>query len=659
MIENLKNKPFEAASNVKYYYEQPKNRFLEIIKEKVPWCISRERVWGTPLPIWKCKNCSSIEGLFSRKEIIHRASKLPNGENFELHRPWIDEIIIHCSKCHAEMTREPFVLDTWHNSGSAPYSSLTNPEYDKLIPAYFLTEGIDQTRGWAYTLLMLNVILQNASQSPFESFLFTGHVLDEKGNKMSKSLGNVVDAFTLLRDNPVDLVRFYFMWKSSPIEPLNFDTKEMISRPHQVLSTLYYLHIYYRQNAEYDVFDYLGSTQKPEMGISKKLLKSQDIWILTKLEKLVRNVTNLIDECRFHEACHEIEDFIINSLSQTYVPLIRYDLWSDDLENRERRFTVYKILSCCLFALDLVLHPICPFITEFLYQSNFKRVESILFDRSLDIEFLKKVSNDKVEFAFDKIKEISSMSFSLRNKLKLKRRWPLESIFVFSQDVEFLEMEGMLGLLREQMNIENIIVKKVRWTDKAAKLVDMIRNNAPVIPNLTVNRKTVAKELKGDIMLFIEKFDKLDKNFVLDQLQESGSLDLEYSEGKSFKLTLEDVNIDFDTTNGYSALERDNLILFLNTHRNDELIIKGMVKDLARNIQQLRKELGYSPTKILDTAYISNFSEDEISKIQKFEDVLRNLVRVNKIVFPDRISNGGIKPKQVEIDGRDISIYIQ
>ena len=659
MIENLKNKPFEAASNVKYYYEQPKNRFLEIIKEKVPWCISRERVWGTPLPIWKCKNCSSIEGLFSRKEIIHRASKLPNGENFELHRPWIDEIIIHCSKCHAEMTREPFVLDTWHNSGSAPYSSLTNPEYDKLIPAYFLTEGIDQTRGWAYTLLMLNVILQNASQSPFESFLFTGHVLDEKGNKMSKSLGNVVDAFTLLRDNPVDLVRFYFMWKSSPIEPLNFDTKEMISRPHQVLSTLYYLHIYYRQNAEYDVFDYLGSTQKPEMGISKKLLKSQDIWILTKLEKLVRNVTNLIDECRFHEACHEIEDFIINSLSQTYVPLIRYDLWSDDLENRERRFTVYKILSCCLFALDLVLHPICPFITEFLYQSNFKRVESILFDRSLDIEFLKKVSNDKVEFAFDKIKEISSMSFSLRNKLKLKRRWPLESIFVFSQDVEFLEMEGMLGLLREQMNIENIIVKKVRWTDKAAKLVDMIRNNAPVIPNLTVNRKTVAKELKGDIMLFIEKFDKLDKNFVLDQLQESGSLDLEYSEGKSFKLTLEDVNIDFDTTNGYSALERDNLILFLNTHRNNELIIKGMVKDLARNIQQLRKELGYSPTKILDTAYISNFSEDEISKIQKFEDVLRNLVRVNKIVFPDRISNGGIKPKQVEIDGRDISIYIQ
>jgi len=658
IIEKLENKPFEAASNVKYFYEQPKNRFLEIIKEKVPWCISRERVWGTPLPIWKCKNCSTIEGLFSRKQIIQRASKLPHGENFELHRPWIDEIKINCGKCNEEMVREPFVLDTWHNSGSAPYSSLTDQEFEYLIPTYFLTEGIDQTRGWAYTLLMLNVILQDASQSPYKSFLFTGHVLDEKGNKMSKSLGNVVDAFTLLRDNPVDLIRFYFMWKSSPIEPLNFDTKEMISRPHQVLSTLYYLHVYYRQNADYDMFDYIDSSKKPEMGLAREFLKSQDVWILTKLEKLVTRVASLLDECRFHEACHAIEDFIINSLSQTYVPLIRYDLWSDDLENRERRFTVYKILSCCLFALNLILHPICPFITEFLYQSNFKRVDSILLDRSLNVDFLKKVSDEKVESAFDKIKEISSISFSLRNKLKLKRRWPLESIHIFSDEVDFLEMDGMLGLLRDQMNIENIIVNKIRWTNNAAKLIDMIKNNAPITPNLTINRKTVAKEVKGDIMLVIEKFDQLEKLFVLEQLQELGSLNLEYSDGKSLKLTLDDININFDTINGYSDAQRDNIILFLNTHRNDDLTIKGMVKDLARNIQQLRKELGYSPTRILNTAYISNLSREEVTRVQKFEEDLRNLVRVNKIVFPDMISDSSFNPKQIDIDGKEISIYI-
>ncbi|HEX5904457.1 MAG TPA: class I tRNA ligase family protein, partial [Candidatus Nitrosocosmicus sp.] len=334
MIDQMGSKPYEAASSVEYFYDQPKNRYLEIIKEKVPWCISRERLWGTPLPIWKCRTCFIIEGLFTRQEIVQRAIKLPHGENFELHRPWIDEVIIGCHKCNGEMVREPFVLDTWHNSGSAPYSSLTNKEFEDLIPASFLTEGIDQTRGWAYTLLMLNVILKNSSQSPFRSFLFTGHVLDEKGNKMSKSLGNVVDASTLLKDNPVDLVRFYFLWKSSPIEPLNFDTKEMISRPHQVLSTLYYLHVYYKQNADYDKFNYVTLAGKVDLNINKELLKSQDIWILTKLDKLISSSTNLLNECRFHEACHEIEDFIINSLSQTYVPLIRYDLWSDDLENK-------------------------------------------------------------------------------------------------------------------------------------------------------------------------------------------------------------------------------------------------------------------------------------------------------------------------------------
>ena len=155
---------------------------------------------------------------------------------FELHRPWIDRVEINCLKCNSRMVREPFVLDTWHNSGSAPFASFSDSEYNNLIPAVFLTEGIDQTRGWSYSLLMQNVILNNASTAPFQSFLFQGHILDEKGNKMSKSAGNVIEADFLLDQNPVDLIRFYFIWKSSPIEALNFSLKEMASRPYQVLS---------------------------------------------------------------------------------------------------------------------------------------------------------------------------------------------------------------------------------------------------------------------------------------------------------------------------------------------------------------------------------------------------------------------------------------
>ena len=198
MLDKLGDKAIKAAEDVEYFFDQPKNRFLEIIKEKHPWCISRERYWGCPIPVWKCNDCENTEQLFSRKEIVESAIELPDGENFELHRPWIDKIKVKCKECSGVMQREEFVLDTWHNSGAAPIASLDEATYKEKIPAPFFTEGIDQTRGWAYTLLIENVIYNNASVSPYKSFLFQGHVLDENGNKMSKSKGNVLEAKELL-----------------------------------------------------------------------------------------------------------------------------------------------------------------------------------------------------------------------------------------------------------------------------------------------------------------------------------------------------------------------------------------------------------------------------------------------------------------------------
>jgi isoleucyl-tRNA synthetase len=656
MIDKLENKPIDSANEVNYYYDQPKNRFAEIIKEKVPWCISRERFWGTPLPIWACATCHEKKGLFSRREIVESAISLPDGKDFELHRPWIDKIQIICPNCHNVMDRETFVLDTWHNSGSAPFSSLTDEEYDKLIPVEFLTEGVDQTRGWAYTLLMLNILLTDCPQSPFRSFLFTGHVLDEKGNKMSKSAGNVIDASLLLDKNPVDLARFYFMWKSSPIEPISFSTKEMLGRPHQIISTLYYLHVYYKQNSEYDGFDYSRYTLKSLF--SDGHLQTPDVWILTKLEKLITSVTSFIDDCKFHEASRSMEEFVIASLSQTYVPLIRYDLWNDELENQFRRFTIYSVLYTCLKNIDLLLHPFCPFTTDFLYLSCFKRHETILMDCWSDKEILQRVSNHETESAFDAVKEIASLSYSIRNKSKLKRRWPLESAYIYCKNVDFMKIKGIKEILHDQLNIKSLFVNELQYGSNVEKITSLLESKAPILPKIGINRKAVAKKVKSDIELLTQKFSLMDMNQILFDIKEKGFFSCHYSTNASIDLTETDLDIAYLPVEDYASGEKENILLIINISRNDELITKGLVRDLSRNIQQLRKELGFNPTEILTCAYIANMTKDEITQLQDYHGEIKNLVRVKDVVISE-VPDNKFNHKSIDIDGKEIKIFIE
>ncbi len=232
-VDRIREDVVKAAEKVEYFFEGPRNRFLAGLAESPAWCVTRERVWGTPLPIWVCEQCGEKTGAFSRDSIVKQAAELPDGPDFELHRPWVDRVVFRCPKCGGKAKREPFVLDTWHNSGASPYASFTDEEVKELVPVNFLTEAIDQTRGWAYTLLLLNVIKTGKPQAPYRKFLFQGHVLDEKGLKMSKRLGNVIQGLDLLRNNSVDLARFYVISKASPEDSVNFDMKEMAGRPFQ------------------------------------------------------------------------------------------------------------------------------------------------------------------------------------------------------------------------------------------------------------------------------------------------------------------------------------------------------------------------------------------------------------------------------------------
>ena len=653
MIEQLEDRPILAASNVEYFFDAPRNRYLEIIKEKVPWCISRERIWGTPLPIWTCRRCSHKLGLFSRNEIMKYADHLPDGPAFELHRPQIDRVEIKCGRCGSKMQREPFVLDTWHNSGAAPYASLRDEEFSSIIPAAFMTEGVDQTRGWAYTLLMQNVILTGGSLAPFKSFLFQGHVLDEKGNKMSKSLGNVIDAYHLLKENAVDLVRFYFMWKSSPIESLNFSLTEMTTRTYQIMSTLFYLHVYFSQNSQFDNFDRKAN----DLGWALKtdLLRIADKWVLSKLEYVINEVTVSFQKCRFHEGAKSVEEFVINTLSQTYIPMTRNEIWDDSLETLNRRLAIYAVLGHVLRQIDIMIHPFSPYTSDYLYLSCFSDRESVLLEAWPARN--KALIDIKIETVFDKLMEIVSLSNSARMKAKLRRRWPIRNVWICYPAQDHFDLESMPEMLKTQINVQNCIFIQYQNDTYLHKLLSLLDTGVPITPKVRLSKKNIGQKARGDFEKVLMSFENVNPYQLLRMIDSSGAFMLTYENGRGVKLTLEDLELSYDPKPGFALAEKDGIAVIIDGKRDKELIALGVMRDIARNLQQLRKERGYNTTDIIPIAHIADLSEEEISDLLPLAEELKYLVRVNKIITSkSRIQ--GVNYKVIELDGRKLYISV-
>ena len=648
-LDRLGDKAVKAAESVEYFFEPPRNRFLEIIKDKHPWCISRERTWGCPLPLWNCKKCHHSKWFFSRDEIVKTASELPDGPNFELHKPWIDNIVIKCEKCGNKMEREQFVLDTWHNSGAAPYASLTDSEYNELIPALFLTEGIDQTRGWAYTLLIENVIFNNAPIAPFKSFLFQGHVLDANGNKMSKSKGNVMDAAELLGKYSVDLIRLYFMWKSSPIEPINFSTDELVSRPYQILSTLYHLHLYFKQNSEYDKYD---KTHNIQWAKDKNLLKESEIWVLSKLQKLFSSTIESYDKCRFHEAARAIDDYLINSVSQVYIPITREELWAEDDSQKDRRFAIYATLAEILRNLDILLHPICPFTTQYLYSTMFAEKNNILledFPSALD-----SLTNDKVEEAFDLMKETVSVSAAARMKGKLKRRWPLNDAIICVEPTQKAKLETLSELLLSQLNVEKYNIIELEKSEGLDLVSNLLNARLPIIPKVELERKKIGPKAKQDMGRLLDKFSQTDPSLIVNSLLKNGMFTFDLGDNK-IELSKEDFIVGYSEKEGFAMSNRDSLVVFISTTRNREMLARGLIRDIARRLQVLRKERGYTPTDVLEAAYVLGLDEESLEMAKEKQSELSFLVRVKRIEFDDKAKNY----KDEDLDGQKIRISVE
>ncbi len=681
-LDRLGDRAVRAAEAARYFFEQPRNRFLGIVREKHPWCISRERSWGCPMPVWNCGECGNRDWLFSRGEIVKAAAELPDGPGFELHSPWIDRVTVRCSACGGTDTRrEKYVLDTWHNSGAAPFASMTDEGYAASVPAPFLTEGIDQTRGWAYTLLIQNVILGGGAGAPFASFLFQGHVLDADGGKMSKSQGNVIDAAALLEEHPADLVRLYFVRKSSPIEPLSFSAGEISSRPYQVLSTLYHMHLYYAQNSAYDRFD--PGEHTVEWAGREGLLSHPDRWVLSRLQRLARGAAEANDSCRFHEAARAVEEFVVGAVSQTYVPAVRRELWDEGGGGGgegagRRRLAIYAVLRRVLLAADVMMHPACPHTTEYLYRRALGGPRrSIMLEGWPEAD--PALEDEGVERSFEALGEAASACAAARMKAGLKRRWPLDGAIVCVAEggaagggagpaapgpVTAAALESLPGgLLDSHLNVEKHEVRRLAgaggW-DGPGAAAEMLRMGLPVEPRAALDRKKAgpkAGRMMPGLLAALDEMGPAEAARRLLALPEGAPLEVDAGGGGTVSLSAGDFGISVEAAAGHAAAARGNVMVIVPTSRSRELTARGLVRDVARRIQALRKEGGHEPTAVLEGAAVLGLEGEDAEMLGERRDELAFLVRVKRVsLSPSGFP--GASYKDEEIDGRAIRIAV-
>jgi len=433
---------------------------------------------------------------------------------------------------------------------------------------------------------------------------------------------------------------------------LNFSLDEMKTRPYQILSTLHNLHVYFKQNSEFDKFDQDRHTLKWVAG--KNLLGPTEVWLLSKMQGLIAEVTRDFDRCRFHEGAKAIDEFIINHLSQTYVPLTRNIIWDDSAENLDRRLAVYSVIGHVLMQIDIMLHPLSPFTTEYLYLTCFGKKKSVLLAGWPQRD--EKLVDGKVESAFDTIKEIVSLANSARNLAGLKRRWPIKEVMICGPGIKSLDVEGVSDALKGQLNAGQYRLVEIAAGSQLEKVAGLLDSKMPISATVSLLRKNVAPKVKADIGKVVQAFEGADKMSLLISLR-SGSYALAFDD-KTVELSPSDIEIAYKATEGYSSSERDGLVVFISTTRDKDLTAKGLLRDLARQLQQLRKERQYNPTDILNAAYVAGLDDEEIAALSALKDELTYLVRVKSAV-PSKEPLDKVSYKTVEVDGREFKISVE
>ena len=554
-------------------------RFGDWLENVQDWGISRDRYWGTPLNVWEC-TCGHMHAIGSIEELRSMSQNCP--EEIELHRPFIDEVTITCSKCSGEMKRVPEVIDCWFDSGAMPFAQHHYPFENKDLfeaqfPADFISEAVDQTRGWFYSLLAISTLIFN--KAPYKNVIVLGHVQDENGQKMSKSKGNAVDPFAALEEYGADAIRWYFYVNSAPWLPNRFHGKAVVEGQRKFMGTLWNTYAFFVLYANIDKFDPTKYT------LDYETLSVMDKWLLSKLNTLIQTVDNNLADYKIPESARALQEFV-DDMSNWYVRRSRERFWAKDMP--QDKINAYMTLYKALVTVSEVAAPLVPFMTEEIYQNLVKSVDDTALESIHLCDFpqadMQMIDTD-LEKNMEEVLKIVVMGRACRNAANIKNRQPIGTIFVKG----CLELpEFYQDIVKEELNIKKMeITEDVRaFTSYAFK------------PQL----KTVGPKY-GKLLGGIQKaLGELDGNQAMDEINENGQLVLNIAEEEVVLLT-EDLLIDTAQMEGYVSESDNGITVVLDTNLTEELLEEGFVREIISKIQTMRKEADFEVTDKIQVTY--------------------------------------------------------
>ena len=609
-VTKIKDKIIEGNKKVNWYPSYVgEKRFGNWLEELKDWAISRQRYWGTPLPLWRC-SCGHEEMIGSRKELIEKAIEKID-ETIELHRPYVDDVHLKCPKCGKEMTRVKDVIDCWFDSGSMPFAQYHYPFENKELfkeqfPADFIAEGIDQTRGWFYSLLVISVFV--TGKSPYKNVLVNDLLLDKNGQKMHKSRGNAIEPFGLIEKNGADPIRWYLPYVSPVWTPIKFDEEGLKEVYSKFFSTL---------NNTYSFFSLYANTDNVDprkFDVSYDKLEEIDKWLLSKYNKLLDYVTKAYDEYDLTRVVRSVTNFVSEDLSNWYIRRTRKRFWAHDLDDNKK--AVYKTTYDVLVGLCKIIAPIASFTSEDIYTK-------LTGEESVHLSDFPKANlslvDDRIENKMDLVRNIISLGRNAREEVKIKVRQPISEVLIDGKDKDLI---GDLDeLIKEELN-----VKKITYVSDLSLYM-----NFEVKPNF----KVVGKIFGPKIKLYQEELKKLtDEDVRFIQNGEAVTIKID---DELFDVTEEMVDIRVSAKEGYDVVKDENNFIILNTNLTDELINEGIARELISKVQNLRKQKDFDVTDRIKLYYDAPSSFNKV--IELFDNMIKKETLSKELIKKDDLTD--------------------